>query len=206
MNHNWVVTLTYALEPDTTTMDRWEDQLAALDASIARVPGRGIDLTIHADDTTLDQAVATARAGAAEVIDVDPVGVEIITEDEHLRRAEAFTAPELMSAAEIADALNVSRQRVHQLRTAEHFPQPLADLRGGAVWDARAIRQFAAEWTRRPGRPPAGWAVSYECFLDGAWQRLTEQRSSESEALEFYKLLLANSNVRDARLISSGSD
>jgi hypothetical protein len=93
MLRNWVVTLAYAVEPDMATMDRWEDQLGD-DASISRVPGRGIDLTIHVDDTTLDQALATARAAAAEVIDdVDPVGVEIITEDEQLRRAEAFTSP-----------------------------------------------------------------------------------------------------------------
>ena len=153
-NRNWVVTLAYTLNPDVATMGRWEDQLGD-DATISRVPGRGIDLTIHADDTTLDQALATARASAAEVIhDVDPVGVEIITEDEQLRRGEALTSPELMSAAEVAEALKVSRQRVHQLRTAESFPEPLADLRGGAVWDAPAIRQFAVECPRRPGRPP----------------------------------------------------
>lgn len=63
--------------------------------------------------------------------------------------------PELMSAAEIADELGVSRQRVHQLRELAAFPAPLADLRGGVVWDAAAIRKFAQEWERKPGRPRA---------------------------------------------------
>jgi hypothetical protein len=68
-------------------------------------------------------------------------------------RAEAATMPELMSAAEIAELLRISRQRVHQLRRTAAFPAPLADLRGGAVWDAAAVRKFAEEWLRKPGRP-----------------------------------------------------
>jgi hypothetical protein len=32
--------------------------------------------------------------------------------------------------------------------------EPLADLRGGAVWDASALRRFAAEWTRPTGPSP----------------------------------------------------
>ena len=75
------------------TMDRWESELGD-DATIARIPGRGIELTIHVDGTTLDQALATARAGAARVLDdVDFVGVEITTEDEPLTRAEDFIDP-----------------------------------------------------------------------------------------------------------------
>jgi hypothetical protein len=62
--------------------------------------------------------------------------------------------PELMSAAEIAVELGVARQRVHQLRSTAAFPAPLAELRGGAVWDAAAVRKFAREWERKPGRPP----------------------------------------------------
>jgi hypothetical protein len=70
-----------------------------------------------------------------------------------MRRAKAPTMPELMSAAEIADALGVRRQRVHQLRQMASFPAPLAELRGGAVWDAAAVRKFAEGWERKPGRP-----------------------------------------------------
>jgi hypothetical protein len=40
------------------------------------------------------------------------------------------------------------------LRQNVAFPAPLAELRGGAVWDAAAIRKFAEGWDRKPGRPP----------------------------------------------------
>jgi hypothetical protein len=49
--------------------------------------------------------------------------------------------------------LGVSRQRVHKLRSMPEFPAPLAELRGGSVWDAAAVRKFAARWERKPGRP-----------------------------------------------------
>ncbi|MDA0252660.1 MAG: hypothetical protein O3B27_06920 [Actinomycetota bacterium] len=208
MNRNWVVTLAYELEPDMQTMDRWEDDLNELgaDAMVSRVPGRGIDIAVHADDTTLDEALIRARTKAASVIDADPVGVEVITADEQLRRA-ALTGPELMSAAEIAKELGVSRQRVHQLRGGAAFPDPLADLKGGAVWDARAVRQFALEWSRRAGRPPGtGYAISFEKLLNGAWTSHTEQRPTESEAVEFYRALLSNPDIRDARLQGTSSD
>jgi hypothetical protein len=42
---------------------------------------------------------------------------------------------------------------VHQLRSTAAFPAPLAELRGGAVWDAAAVRKFAREWERKSGRP-----------------------------------------------------
>jgi hypothetical protein len=79
--------------------------------------------------------------------------MEVVRESEWRRRAEAPTMPELMSAAEIADELGVRRQRVHQLRSLAAFPAPLAELRGGAVWDAAAVRKFAQDWERKPGRP-----------------------------------------------------
>jgi hypothetical protein len=81
--------------------------------------------------------------------------MEVVRESEWQRRAEAPTMPELMSAAEIGDLLGVARQRVHQLRASSAFPAPLAELRGGAVWDAAAVQKFAREWERRPGRPRA---------------------------------------------------
>lgn len=155
MNQNWVVTITVDLDPDMAEMDDWEQQLADIDAVVGRVPGRGVEVTLYAENLGVDGAVRFARKRVAAVVASDPIGIEVITEDEHLRRADSPTVPELMSAAEIADELGVSRQRVHQLRAAAAFPAPLADLRGGAVWDARAIRKFASGWERKPGRPSA---------------------------------------------------
>lgn len=99
------------------------------------------------------KAAMIAYDAVAERTGRTPVEIGAMTEVEYSRRAEAPTLPELMSAAEIADELGVSRQRVHQLRDTAAFPAPLADLRGGAVWDATAVRKFGQEWTRKPGRP-----------------------------------------------------
>lgn len=97
----------------------------------------------------------------SEVVGAEPAGVEIVREDEWQRRAAAPTMPELMSAAEIAGELGVARQRVHQLRSTAGFPAPLAELRGGAVWDAAAVRKFAREWERKPGRPVGRTRASF---------------------------------------------
>lgn len=55
--------------------------------------------------------------------------------------------PELWGAAEIADHLKVSRQRVSQLTAddATHgFPAPAARLAMGKVWRADDVRHWAA--------------------------------------------------------------
>jgi hypothetical protein len=138
------------------TMDFWENELVTIDGSVARVPGRGVDVTAYAPgaQAMLDAAEKTANE-VRHVVHAEPIGMEIMREPQWRHRAEAPTMPELMSAAEIAEELGVSRQRVHQLRELTAFPAPLADLRGGAVWDAAAIRKFAQEWERKPGRPRA---------------------------------------------------
>jgi hypothetical protein len=151
---DWVITFTFDADPPIETMDEWEDGLADLDGSVARIPGRGVDVTVYAPGALeMPEAVNKVIGEVQHVLHMSaPVGLEIVTEAEWRHRAQA-TLPELMSAAEVADELGVSRQRVHQLRGSAGFPAPLADLRGGAVWDAAAIRRFDKGWHRRPGRP-----------------------------------------------------
>jgi hypothetical protein len=155
---DWVITFTFDADPSMETMDEWESMLEGFDASIARIPSRGVDVTMYAPGA-LEPPEALGKVirevGHAMRVKA-PVGIEIVTEREHGRRAAAPTMPELMSAAEIADELGVRRQRVHQLRHTTSFPEPLAELRGGAVWDAAAVRKFAEEWERRAGRPRSG--------------------------------------------------
>lgn len=55
---------------------------------------------------------------------------------------------ELVGAAEIADLLGVTRQRVHQLTAQADFPAPLAKLRAGAVWQLDDVER----WARETGR------------------------------------------------------
>ncbi|CKN42746.1 Hypothetical protein ERS024267_03181 [Mycobacterium tuberculosis] len=160
MTADWVVTFTFDADPSMETMDAWETQLEGFDALVSRVPGHGIDVTVYAPgDWSVFDALAKMAGEVMPVVQAkSPIAVQIISEPEHRLRAEAFTTPELMSAAEIADELGVSRQRVHQLRSTAGFPAPLADLRGGAVWDAAAVRRFAETWERKPGRPHTGTA------------------------------------------------
>jgi hypothetical protein len=152
--NEWVITLSYPLDPSIAEMDRWADQLAEYDGHASR-PRRGmVDVTVHAP-ATMDIWDAGRKLSDVieEVIGARPTGVEVIGEAELFRRASEPTMPELVSPAEIAQELGVSRQRVHKLRSMPGFPAPLAELRGGAVWDAAAVRKFAESWERRPGRP-----------------------------------------------------
>lgn len=54
----------------------------------------------------------------------------------------------LMGVTEIADLLNVTRQRVHQLRSLEEFPEPTANIAAGAIWE----REVIEAWARDTGR------------------------------------------------------
>lgn len=152
---DWVITFTFDVNLPMNTLDEWEQKLEGFDAAVARIPERGIDLTVFAPgDLGMFDAINKVVSEVAHVVQMpQPAGLEVLTELEWRRLADAPSMPELMSAAEIADELGVSRQRVHQLREAPGFPAPLADLRGGAVWDAAAVRKFNQEWTRKPGRP-----------------------------------------------------
>lgn len=57
-------------------------------------------------------------------------------------------ADDLVGAAEVAQMLEVSRQRVHQLgQEYPDFPKPVARLARGHVWKRREI----AAWDRKHG-------------------------------------------------------
>ena len=152
---DWVITFAFDVDPSMELMDLWEGKLERRDGAVSRVPGRGVDVTVYAPgDLAMFDAAEKMGVEVVDTVQAEPTGVDIVREQEHRRRADAYTMPELMSAAEIAVELGVARQRVHQLRSTAAFPAPLAELRGGAVWDAAAVRKFAREWERKPGRPP----------------------------------------------------
>lgn len=154
VSDDWVVSLTFDVDPSMETMDCWETQLEGLDGSVARIPGRGIQITTHASGgISVIEAAEKMANEVMHIVHAEPVSMEVGREAKWQRRADEPTLPELMSAAEIAEELGISRQRVHQLRRTAMFPGPLADLRGGAVWDAAAVRKFSRDWKRQPGRP-----------------------------------------------------
>jgi predicted DNA-binding transcriptional regulator AlpA len=58
----------------------------------------------------------------------------------------------LVGAAEIAELLGVSRQRVQQLISRDDFPQPEVVLAMGKVW----LRADVIAWARERGRLDKG--------------------------------------------------
>lgn len=54
-----------------------------------------------------------------------------------------------MGTAEIAELLGVSSQRVSQLSLTDGFPDPVARLRAGKVWERADIERWARETGRR---------------------------------------------------------
>lgn len=56
---------------------------------------------------------------------------------------------DLVGVAEIAEMLQVSRQRVHKIvATDKTFPDPVAVLSAGKIWERSAV----SDWIRAKGR------------------------------------------------------
>lgn len=64
--------------------------------------------------------------------------------------AMAEQMPPLVASHEIAELLNVSRQRVTQLTTEAryNFPDPVAVLKVGRIWNKAEV----IDWARKSGR------------------------------------------------------
>ncbi|MER6522619.1 hypothetical protein ABT246_38035 [Streptomyces sp. NPDC001553] len=123
-----------------------------------------VQLTVNADSLTAAiKAATTAISGAlneATGRSADAVRIEAMTEEEfdaeQEAAAKAAAVPELMGRQEIADLLGVTPQRVNAIaRTAAWRAAvvPVQTLRNGALYLADQVRDFAASWTRAPGRP-----------------------------------------------------
>jgi hypothetical protein len=69
--------------------------------------------------------------------------------------ADTFVAElEVYGSRELADMLNVSRQRLAQLRAEGTLPEPDAVLAATPVWRRTTIDSFTFGWRRRPGPIP----------------------------------------------------
>lgn len=159
----WVVTLTYDADPSVDNMDWWAEELDHLDGSVARgpsIPYGDIDstsVTVYiSGEAAAEQAIAYARKHVDQIPilnDARLLSVDVTDEELYLRRADAPTLPEMVSSQEVAEILGVTRQRVSQLRSSPAFPAALLELRTGPIWNAAAIKKFARDWPRKPGRP-----------------------------------------------------
>lgn len=208
MKDDWVVSFTFNVDPSIETMDRWETQVEGLDGSVARIPNRGVHVTTYASGgMSVIEAAEKMANEVMHIVHAEPVGMEVAREAEWHRRADEPTLPELMSAAEIAEELGISRQRVHQLRRTAMFPEPLADLRGGAVWDAAAVRKFSRDWKRQPGRPAGDFYVRYEHLVEGQWQLDTAfGPTTEHRASAFYQQAIEHPHMRYIRLMRGADE
>lgn len=135
------------------------DNLAAHSAIVSGDRG-GLDaqLSIDADTAAqalaagqraLDKAVRKAGAPAWPV-----VRMEVVDADVFEAELAVPNFPDLVGTQEVTEMLDVSRQRVHELRRAGRFPEPIVQLASGPIWLRPAVEAFLEGWDRRAGRRP----------------------------------------------------
>ncbi|MFI9812272.1 hypothetical protein [Saccharothrix variisporea] len=161
----WVVrvVLATAAEVSGAQLDKMADAADDRDATAARwAAGTGIVVTADADAAKgRDQGVSAAIDWALKLVsevggcdDATPVDVRFMTLEAYEAEALRPDIPELVSAADAADILGISRQRVHQLMTSNvKFPAPVARVATGPLWTRAAIEWFDSVWERKAGRP-----------------------------------------------------
>lgn len=110
-------------------------------------------VTVNVDAATLRQAIATALQGVEAALGGKAIGVEAITHDEIERRLTAPEIPDLVGYTEIADMLDVSRQRARQLGEARGFPPAVVTTASGPLRVRAAVEEWAKTWRRQGGRP-----------------------------------------------------
>ena len=164
MAMEWSVLIETAA-PEVVDDDLVADALGSLLATLAPLgaavggDGRGWDvrLTMEADDAF------SALADAQEMVMVNAeamglplwpvVRAEAIEQDILDAEMDVPNFPNIVGSQEVARMLDVSRQRLHQLRATDRFPKPMVDLAATPVWLRSAIEGFLERWPRKSGRP-----------------------------------------------------
>jgi len=143
------------------------DNLLEYDGVVTGTPEEPIDgrarygagFSVQAADAV--EAVARARAvfeHAAAVAGLPswPLArVEAQTEAELEIELARPSFPPLVGVAELAERLDVSRQRAWTIAGRSDFPDPVARLKATPVWTVDSVRRFLASWPRKAGRPLA---------------------------------------------------
>lgn len=163
---NWTTTDDWTISIDVETgvdlgageADWLEDLAGRLAGTGASVSGHGSRISGTFTITDQPDCMAAAQAGITTFLHAAGggivVGIEAITVKEADGRLAEPTIPELVGASEAADILRVSRQRIHQLHTANAaFPEPVVEVRMGPLWTRASVEAFERAWTRKPGRP-----------------------------------------------------
>ncbi|HEX7660897.1 MAG TPA: hypothetical protein VF444_15600 [Pseudonocardiaceae bacterium] len=186
LDNGTLVAVADAADEKDWLVSRWED-------------GPGFYVTGYVEATTAAEAaallhdqVSTWMEGTALVGCL--ASVEALQLDIAEIRANKPTVPELASAADAAEILEISRQRVHQLATSNpRFPKPVTRVATGPLWTKDSIRWFNSVWERRPGRPAkpehprvrkaTRSAVTSIRAAAGYGRRMADDKASESKAL-----------------------
>lgn len=156
---SFVVRFDFDVSPTPTEawLDGLEDRLGH---TVSARVGRGYSVTVWLDHVN----AASAAAAAAAELDVETgwgnstgtlVSVSAQTEADYEAAAASPGIPAIVGAADVAQILGVSRQRVHQLAQTAGFPAPITRIKMGPLWDELAILTFDSRWERKPGRPAA---------------------------------------------------
>ena len=147
------------IEPlDDERVDELVDHVGEHAGVVALYPD-GYSVQVSVATETLIEALAAANrileaAAAAAHVPARPlVRAEVVTHEQLDASLAEPALPTLVGVAEVAALLDVSRQRVSELRRQTHFPAPIADLKSGPVWMEPTLTRFVETWRRRPGRP-----------------------------------------------------
>ncbi|MEW2484143.1 hypothetical protein AB0876_31615 [Mycobacterium sp. NPDC049093] len=146
----WTCHLTYTAPglaaADTTAL---RDALGAVDLLYDQTSGR-LQVTLTVDSDTLQQAAGMALQTAAAATGLlQPRRLSVSSTADAVDDA-AHPAPldlDLIGITEIADELDVSRQRAGQLVEDPDFPAPVLSPRSGRLYTRTSVREFKKRWT-----------------------------------------------------------
>lgn len=133
--------------------------------------GLRVGTTVYVEAPTAQAALNTV---AAKLPALPIVSVQIRTWAEAQKDLEEPNYPELLGVGELAELLEVSRQRASELAGQSTFPAPLARLKAGPVWDKSSIMGFLETWHRKAGRPTKSPVMITYRFYGGGEGKVEE--------------------------------
>jgi len=158
---NWSIEVEFSRENQEIEENALDELLDLLvDAAVvASLDAHRVRVRISVEAQSVVDAIAAGVAWVGEAgrkagLPTDTVlGVSAQSEQGLDLELEESNLPALVGVAELADRLQVSRQRVSQLARSRTLPTPVASLAAGPVWLRSSIETFVEGWQRRPGRP-----------------------------------------------------
>lgn len=136
---------------DEDHIDELMGTLATYHVAVGQSARGWLEARISLPAESLAQACATAAAVVETATGSAAIACEVMTEDEFAAR-EGFTIePDLVSAAQAAEILGVSRERVRQLAVAGHLQEVPWEGRSKAF--TRSSVTALANRERPTGRP-----------------------------------------------------